>query len=154
MVNVLFVCSGDTCRSAMASAICRDKINKKSLKALNCSSSGLFVSNEIFMHENAKKVLKTLKVNSGKHRATQLTEEIIKKSDYVLTMTEEQKQTILNRFPYFRHVYSLKEFVGSENISDPYGKSEAEYYKVATYLDVIVEKVLEKVIKERGLLWK
>lgn len=154
MVNILFVCSGDTCRSAMAAAIARDKINKKGLKGLNCSSSGLFVTNEIYMHENAKKVLKTMKVNVGKHRATQLNEEIIKRNDYVLTMTEDQKQTILNRFPHFKHVYSLKEFVGAENIADPYGKNEAEYYNVARYLDVVVENVFVRVLRERGVLWK
>jgi len=150
MVNVLFVCSGDTCRSAMAAAIARDKVNKKNLKGLNCSSSGLFVTNEINMNEKAKSVLKTLKVPVGKHKATQLTESLIKSSHYVLTMTEEQKQTILNRFPYFKNVYSLKEFVGAENISDPYGKSEAEYYNTAIYLDVVVDRVLDKIIKERG----
>ena len=150
MVNILFVCSGDTCRSAMAATIARDKINKKNLKGLNCSSSGLFVTNEIFMNDKAKSVLKTLKVPVGKHRATQLTESIIKSNDYVLTMTEEQRQTILNRFPYFKHVYSLKDFVGADNISDPYGKSEAEYYNTAIYLDIVVDKVLEKIIKEGG----
>lgn len=149
MVNVLFVCSGDTCRSAMAAAIARDKVNKKNFKGLNCSSSGLFVTNEINMNEKARMALKALKVPVGKHKATQLTELLIKNSNYVLTMTEEQKQTILNRFPYFRNVYSLKEFVGAENISDPYGKSEAEYYSTAIYLEVIVDKVLEKIVKER-----
>lgn len=138
----------------MAAAIARDKINKKGLKGLNCSSSGLFVTNEIFMHENAKRVLKTLKVNVGKHRATQLTEEILKNNDIVLTMTEDQKQTILNRFPLLKHIFSLKEYVGVENIADPYGKSEAEYYKVAVYLDYIVDKVLDKILSRGDMIWK
>ena len=62
-------------------------------------------------------------------------------------MTQDQKQTILNRFPQFKNVFSLSDFVGAEQISDPYGKGEAEYFNVARYLDVVTNKVIEKVIR-------
>lgn len=151
MVNILFVCSGDTCRSSMASAIMREKINNKNLKGLNCSSSGLFVTHEIFMNENAKKALKFLGIKPGKHRATQLTEELIKQYTYVLTMTNEQRETILNRFPYFKNVFSLNEFVGAENIADPYGKGEAAYVTVANYLDLVTDEIIKKLIKNEEI---
>ena len=144
MINILFVCTGDTCRSTMASAIMKEKIAQKNLKKFRCSSAGLFVSQEVSMNENAKKVLKRLNVRIPRHKATQLTETMIARYDYVLTMTDEQKQTILNRFPYFKNVFSVREFVGAENIGDPYGKGEAEYYNVARYLDIVVNKVIQK----------
>ena len=147
MINILFVCTGDTCRSTMASAITKAKIKERNIKNLACSSAGLFVGKEVNMNENAKKALKRLNVRVPRHKATQLTEEKIKKYRYVLTMTQDQKQTILNRFPQFTNVYSLKDFVGAEQISDPYGKGEAEYYNVARYLDVVTNKVIEKLTK-------
>lgn len=144
MNNVLFVCSGDTCRSAMASAIMKHKLKEKNVSSIRVSSAGLFVTTETNMHENAKKALKTLGVKVPRHKATQLTEKILKSYRYVLTMTMDQCQTILNRFPYMKNVYSLSQFVGSENIADPYGKSEAVYYNVARYLEEIVERVINK----------
>lgn len=144
MVNILFVCTGDTCRSTMASAIMKDKISKRNLKNFKCQSAGLFVSQEVSMNINAKKVLKRMDVKIPRHKATQLTETMIARCDYVFTMTEEQKQTILNRFPYFKNVFSLREFVGAENIADPYGKGEAEYYNVARYLDIVINKIIDK----------
>ena len=146
MINILFVCTGDTCRSTMASAITKQKIKERNLKNLGCSSAGLFVGAEVNMNENAKKALKRLNVKVPRHKATQLTEDRIKKYRYVLTMTEEQKQTILNRFPYFTNVFSLKQFVGAENVADPYGKGEAEYYNVARYLEVVTDKILAKLL--------
>jgi len=147
MINILFVCTGDTCRSTMASAITKSKIKDRNIKNLSCSSAGLFVGKEIDMNENAKKVLKRMNVRIPRHKATQLTEDKIKKYKYVLTMTQEQKQTIINRFPQFTNVYSLAEFVGTEHVLDPYGKGESEYFNVARYLDVITNRVIEKVLR-------
>ena len=147
MINILFVCTGDTCRSTMASAIMKSKIKDRGLNGLSCSSAGLFVGKELNINENAKKALKRLSVKVPRHKATQLTEERIRKNKYVLTMTDEQRQTILNRFPYFTNVYSLADFVGAEQISDPYGKGESEYYNVARYLDIVTNKVLERIIR-------
>ena len=151
MVNILFVCTGDTCRSTMASAIMKEKIRARNLKDIECSSAGLFLGQETSMNECAKKAVRRMNVRVPRHKATQLTEQIIAKYDYVLTMTDEQKQTILNRFPYFKNVFSVKDFVGAENIADPYGKGEAEYFKVAKYLEVVVTKVLERVKRERRM---
>lgn len=146
MINILFVCTGDTCRSTMASAIFKSKIKERGIKNLACSSAGLFVGSELDINENARKALKRLEVKIPRHKATQLTEERLLKNKYVLTMTDDQRQTILNRFPYLKNVYSLADFVGAEQISDPYGKGEAEYFKVANYLNYITDRVIEKVV--------
>lgn len=146
MVDILFVCTGDTCRSTMASSIMKEKIEKMNLKALNCSSSGLFVTHEINMNENAKKALKVLGIKPYKHKATQLTENLIKSYTYVLTMTQEQAETIQNRFPQYKNVFSLKNFIGAENVLDPYGKGEELYIKVASYLDIVTDAIIKKLI--------
>ena len=78
MINILFVCTGDTCRSTMASAITKSKIKERNLKNLMCSSAGLFVGKEVDINENAKKALKRMNVRVPRHKATQLTEDKIK----------------------------------------------------------------------------
>ena len=147
MVNILFVCTGDTCRSTMASALVKHKIKMRNIKGIRCSSAGLFVKPGQDINENAKLALKRLGVGVPRHKSTQLTEELILKTNYILTATENQKQTILNRFPLLKNVFSLKEFVGAMDISDPYGKSEAEYFAVCKYLDYVTELVLKRIVK-------
>lgn len=149
MINILFVCTGDTCRSTMASAILKDKIRRRGIKNLSCSSAGLFVGAETEMNENAKKVLKRMDVRIPRHKATQLVLDKIIKSSIVLTMTDNQKQTILNRFPNLKNVYSMKDFVGGTDILDPYGKGEGEYFNVARELDVATNRILERLLNER-----
>lgn len=146
MINILFVCTGDTCRSTMASAILKSKIKEYGVKNITCSSAGLFVGSEVNINENAKKALKRLDIKIPRHKATQLTEDGLKKYRFVLTMTDEQRQTILNRFPQYTNVFSLKGFVGAENVLDPYGKSEAEYYATAKYLEKVMDVIIKKFV--------
>lgn len=144
MVNILFVCTGDTCRSSMASSILKEKILKKNIRGIACSSAGLFVTHEIKMHENAKKALQRIGVNPARHTATQLTLALIGEYKYVLTMTTEQKQTILNKYPHLKNVFSIKEFVLADDILDPYGKGESIYVSVAKYLELVCDEIIKK----------
>lgn len=153
MVNILFVCTGDTCRSTMASAIVKHKIKQRNIKNIKCSSAGLFVNKALNINENAKNALKIMGVGVPSHISTQLTEELINKYGYVLTMTDSQKYTIINSFPYLKNVFSLKEFVGAMDIADPYGKGEASYVRLSKYLDYVTEQVLIKVLSEEDK-WK
>ena len=146
MVNILFVCTGDTCRSTMASAILKSLIKEHNIKTLDCSSAGLFVRREQNINPLARESLTRLGVAVPRHKSTQLTENLIKKHRFVLTMTAEQKTTILNRFPELTNVFSLKEFVGVADVLDPYGKGEAEYWRVCNELLVAVKKIISKFI--------
>ena len=93
MINILFVCSGGTCRSAMAKAIMQDMIKRKNLKGVTSRSAGLFVTNETAMNEKAKVALRQLSVRVPRHKATQLNEEMLEKAysypQKVLSMKEK-----------------------------------------------------------------
>lgn len=152
MINILFVCTGDTCRSTMASAIAKQRARERGLTKFGFSSAGLFVGKETNINENARKTLKRMNVKIPRHKATQLTYDIIKKYRYCLTMTVEQKQTILNRFNDLTNVFTFGEIVGGKDILDPYGKGEAEYYSTALVLDEYIDKLLNKLGGEN--IWK
>lgn len=147
MVNILFVCTGDTCRSTMASAIMKSILHERGERQISCSSAGLFVGREQSINPLARASLVRLGVSVPRHRATQLTEDLIKKNRFVLTMTNDQKSTILNRFPNLMNVFSLSEFVGVRDILDPYGKGEAEYWRVCNEILQAVQLVVNKLTK-------
>lgn len=152
MINVLFVCTGDTCRSTMASALLKDAIKTKNIKNLRCSSAGLFVVQPASMNKTAKIVLRKMGVVVPRHKSTQLTLELLCKYNYCLTMTTEQKFTILNKFPKLTNVKCISEVLGVDEIDDPYGKPEEVYYNVARSLAIAVDNLI-KIINEKGELW-
>ena len=150
MINILFVCSGGTCRSAMANAILKNDIKSKNIKGLACSSAGLFVTNETAMNDKAKTVLRQLGIRVTRHKAVQLDEEKLNKATLVLTMTNNQKMSILNKFPQLAtKTKSLKDYVGETEIEDPYGKSVSVYYMVARQLASACQKIVLK-LREEG----
>ncbi len=154
MVNILFVCTGDTCRSTMASAMLKHKIKCANLtKHVRCSSAGLNVPQKQKISDNARFALNQLKIKVPNHLSTQLTISLLKRNTLVLTVTKEHKNLILKAYPQLTNVLSLTEYVTAEDIIDPYGKSKEVYLQTAKYLNYCVDKVFNKICKEFNL-WK
>ncbi len=109
-MNILFVCTGNTCRSPMAEAILRHRSDN----SIQVRSAGIFASNGSPASRQSVEVLqdKGIKIN---HQSQALTEELVEWADLVLTMTGQHKQAILSQFPSkIGHIFTLKEHVLAE----------------------------------------
>ena len=140
-MNILFVCTGNTCRSPMAEAI----LHSKKLPGVKVRSAGVFANPGSDASPQAKTVL------SGKgiafeHHSSSLTEEHLEWATYILTMTENHKQTILFQYPHAKEkTFTLKEFVEeSGDIFDPYGGSVEMYEQTYKELKRLIEVAIEK----------
>lgn len=152
MINILFICSGDTCRSPMAAAILRDKVIKKGIKNIKCASCGINVdSNQTKLNDNSKTVLKMLNIRLPRHKARQCSHDILAKSDYAITMTFGQKKLLIEEHNDLKNVYCLAEFINGVDVFDPYGKGESAYLEAARYLDFATDQILERLYKEKKL---
>lgn len=142
--KVLFVCTGNTCRSPMAEIIFKAMAKKENIHTLfKAGSAGLYAQKEP-MSENSKQALKQLGYTSPKSRLSrQLTKETLNNADIVFTMTDRQKAQIK---PYFNNVYSMSEILGYE-IDDPYGGSYEQYLKCAINLEKGVKEILNTITK-------
>ncbi|GIM29665.1 protein-tyrosine-phosphatase [Clostridium polyendosporum] len=150
-MKILFVCTGNTCRSCMAESIFNKRCN---IEGVSAYSAGLsIVPGSIASKHSAHLVLTNLCHNISERKAVQLTSEMIKSADLILTMTSHMKQLLTSNLPqYNEKIYSICEFVSVEGeISDPYGGSIGVYEKTYNQLDNIVGMVLSKLKEDKGI---
>lgn len=141
-IKILFVCTGNTCRSAMAAAMMADIAEKNDLNVL-IDSAGIFASIGDGAADNAKTVMKKRGIDLSLHRAKPLTEELIDMADVILVMTSAHKMLIENMAR--EKVFTLLEYAGDEgDIADPYGGDEEEYEEVADEICDALVDIAEK----------
>lgn len=149
-MHILFVCTGNTCRSSMAEAIFNNKLikNAKQYNNITVSSAGIAAYPGDKASPNAIRVMAKRGIDLNIHKARQLTPEMIEKADLILTMTQGHKQMVLRMDPSAASkVSTLREFAGfSGDINDPFGGNEEIYEKCALEIEKMVDIVLEKQI--------
>ena len=144
--TVMFVCTGNTCRSYMAEYLYRDILEKRvaagdlSACAVSVCSAGLFASEGAAGSRMAQEVLaEEFGIDGSEHRSAPLTHDGLQSADLILTMTKEHKTAILRAFPEFdRKVYTLGEYGHGEDVEDPFAGSFRTYSACAhQILDLI-----------------
>lgn len=129
MKKILFVCTGNTCRSPMAESIMKHLIDKKRVKDIKVLSCGLSADVGQPMNENAVTALKSLDIKPHKHKARQFEKKFLEEYNLILTMTNSQKELLQGH----KNVFTIGELTSTEDINDPYGLPP-ENYKITANL--------------------
>ncbi len=142
-MKILFVCTGNTCRSPMAAAL-MNKIAKDNDMNVTSDSAGIFAKQSDKASKYAIDAMKEYELDISNHSATPLTEAMLEEYDLVLTMTDGHKSMISALAP--DKIFTVCEYAGyNGEIMDPYGSGLKEYKQTATDIYDCLTEIAEKI---------
>ena len=145
--QVLFVCTGNTCRSVMAEGILR-KISDEFI----VRSAGTAANPEYTIFGGLAEILGEEAIDFSDHVSTPVTEKLLNDSFVVLVMEEHHRELINRCFPsYSDRVFLLAEYSGSGGgISDPIGLPKEEYRKTFDKIASLIKNAVPRLNQKKN----
>ena len=108
--SILFVCTGNTCRSPLAEGLFREMIKREGL-AITVKSAGVSAMSGASISSHSQTVLREKGAGDGYGSSRMLDRQLAEEAELILTMTASHKRRVLSRFPETAgRVYTLKEY--------------------------------------------
>jgi protein-tyrosine phosphatase len=149
MKKVLFICTGNTCRSPMAEAIFNKMLQNRELSSheIKSTSAGLYALDNAEATPQAIEVMRNVGIDLSQHRSRSVDEKMLQEVDLILTMTRHHCHQLQESFPHVQHkVYTLAEYAGlpEEDVSDPYGQDTEAYRSARQQIESFLKRIINQ----------
>lgn len=144
---LLFVCTGNTCRSPLAYVLARAALAEAGVAGWSVDSAGISAAPGWPASAEAVDVARTAGLDLSSHRSKALTPDLLKRADLVLVMTEHHKRTLTAAVPDAADkIHTIREFVSqSGDVSDPFGRGMDYYRRTAQELSELMPLLVAKI---------
>src|SRR5213596_3811413 len=148
--HVLFVCTGNICRSPLAASLLERALEERGLE-VEVTSAGTGAWDGAPASEGAYLVGLERGLDLSGHRARLLTRELVEKADLILTMARHHRARV-DELGGEGRVFVLGEYGGREGeeaeVSDPFGGDLEVYRDTVGELDALIDATVERLVKE------
>ncbi len=141
--RILFVCTGNVCRSPMAAALLAEGARQAGdAGQYEISSAGTWAMDGEPASSHARSVMHDRGLDLDRHRSQTVTDELVSKADLILVMTRNHRDSLCAEFPSARRkTHLLSELAGQQyDVGDPMGKSREDYEACAAELARLVRE--------------
>lgn len=144
MKKIMFICTGNTCRSPMAEGLFRELLKVRKIKKVKCESAGTHAYAGDEAEPNAVAAAKELGADISKHRSRSYNPYIVDDADLFVCMTPAHAAQLSG-------VPAEKIVILANGIPDPYGGDLAEYRRCAKMIAAGLEDLIKVLEDEKNI---
>jgi protein-tyrosine phosphatase len=150
MQTILFICTGNLCRSPMAAAMMNERLRQAGISHIRARSAGTWAPDGASPPFNTVRAMAERGLDIQGHRAHNVTEADVAAASLVLAMTRDHIEALRLDFPaHAGKILLFSEMAGRRfDVPDPYGSPLPAYRQVADVIASVLEEGADRIIAQ------